>query len=107
MSRCNPDILWSHNDSGDLPALYAIDTHGHYLGKIDILNARAFDWEDIAVFEMHGKPYLLIADTGDNFSIRPTVSLYVLPEPDLRHAYFISERPPTELATVPLKPGHN
>lgn len=86
VSRRNPDVLWSHNDSGDLPTLYAIDTRGKYLGKVDILGASAFDWEDIAAFELNGKSRLLIADVGDNFGIRPQVSLYIITEPDIHKA---------------------
>lgn len=85
-SRRNPQVLWSHNDSGDLPTLYALNTHGHYLGKVDILGANAFDWEDIAAFTHNGKPYLMIADVGDNFGIRPFVTLYILSEPDISQA---------------------
>lgn len=85
-SRRDPNVLWSHNDSGDLPTLYAVNTHGHYLGKVDILGANAFDWEDIAAFTHNGKPCLMIADVGDNFGIRPFVTLYILSEPDIRQA---------------------
>ena len=29
VSRTQPGVLWSHNDSGDAPTLYAIDVKGH------------------------------------------------------------------------------
>jgi len=86
VSRHNPELLWVHNDSGSLPVLYAITTHGRYLGQVDINVSQAVDWEDIAAFKLDGKAYLLIADTGDNFGFRASVSLYLLPEPDITQA---------------------
>lgn len=83
VSRRDSALLWAHNDSGDWPTLYAISTTGKTLGQVDILGARAADWEDIAAFEWRGQPWLLIADTGDNFGIRAQVTLYLLPEPAL------------------------
>ena len=41
-------MLWSHNDSGDAPTLYAIDLKGTLLAKVAVLDAVAIDWEDIA-----------------------------------------------------------
>lgn len=83
VSRHDPELLWAHNDSGDWSTIYAITTQGHYRGRVDILGADALDWEDIAAFEQNGKPWLLIADVGDNFGFRSLSSLYLLPEPDL------------------------
>jgi len=48
-SRKNPGILWVHNDSGDLPRLYAISTAGELIGIYTITGAKARDWEDIAI----------------------------------------------------------
>ena len=48
VSRRQPGVLWSHNDSGDGPNLYAIDLSGRLLATIPVANAAARDWEDIA-----------------------------------------------------------
>jgi len=40
------------------------------------------DWEDLASFELDGKTWLLIADTGDNGGVRKNCTLYVIAEPD-------------------------
>src|SRR5205085_4228948 len=47
-SRRNPDIFWTHNDSGDGPLLYAFDRKGRSRGRWRVTDAQAIDWEDIA-----------------------------------------------------------
>lgn len=91
ISRTQPGVLWSHNDSGDAPNLYAVDMSGKLLGQFKVANALARDWEDIAAgvcpVEMAraGSPQksecLYVADTGDNDQIRPEVTIYVMLEP--------------------------
>ena len=36
VSRTQPGVLWSHNDSGDAPTLYAIDLKGRLLAKVAV-----------------------------------------------------------------------
>ncbi len=73
---------WVNNDSGDAPRLFALDEDGRRLGTLHIDGVEARDWEDIASFEYDGRAWLLIADTGDNYSQRDDVRLHLLPEPD-------------------------
>lgn len=75
------DLLWTHNDSGDAPRLFAVNLAGHCLGAFPLRNARAIDWEDLASFELDGKPYLAVADTGNNQRRRKECQIYVIPEP--------------------------
>jgi hypothetical protein len=97
ISRTQPGVLWSHNDSGDGPNLYAIDVSGKLLAVFRVTGAMARDWEDIAAGpcpadgtapESSAAPSscLFIADTGDNDQVRPDVSIYVVPEPRLSGA---------------------
>ena len=65
-SRLNSEILWTINDSGDDPILYAVSTTGADLGTIKVAGARNRDWEDLASFRLNDTAYLLIADIGDN-----------------------------------------
>ena len=92
-SRLEADLFWVMNDDGP-PRIYAVDSSGADRGRIKLAGASNVDWEDLASFELHGKPYLLVADTGDNNSRRDTVTLYVLEEPDLRR----NNRPKVSLA---------
>ncbi len=74
---------WGLNDSGHAPVLYAFAADGRGQGEVTlgILNT---DWEDLASYsDRDGRAYLAIADTGDNFSFRSFVSIWVLPEPEL------------------------
>ena len=91
VSRTQPGVLWSHNDSGDGPNLYAIDIAGKLLAVFRVTGAMARDWEDIAAGPCPANATtpapatpsscLFIADTGDNDQVRPDVSIYVVPEP--------------------------
>ena len=54
-SRRAPDILWTHDDSGGAPILYAVDTTGRKRGALYLKGASCEDWEDVASFERAGK----------------------------------------------------
>jgi hypothetical protein len=82
-SQRRDDVLWTHNDSGDTPRLFAIDTAGRDLGTIAVEPAEAIDWEDICSATIDGKPCLVVADTGDNQRRRDHATLYIAEEPDL------------------------
>ena len=76
-------LMWVINDGGSKPHVHAIDPTGADLGRLNIADGDNVDWEDIASFELDGKPYLLVADIGDNESRRDALTLYVVAEPDL------------------------
>jgi hypothetical protein len=91
VSRTQPGVLWSHNDSGDGPDLYAIDMSGKLLARITVSNAMARDWEDIAAgpcpaggaAEPSQAECLYVADTGDNNQVRREVTFYIVVEPKI------------------------
>ena len=85
VSRRQVGILWTHNDSGDENRLYAIDLTGEVLATFLVREATNIDWEDIALGPCPGMPQecLYIADTGDNLRRRESVSIYIVPEPDV------------------------
>jgi hypothetical protein len=80
-SRLYPGLLWAINDGGDDPLLYAVGTDGADLGTFRVEGAENFDWEALASFRWRDTAYLLIADVGDNWEQRQTVTLYVVKEP--------------------------
>ncbi len=82
-SRRSSDMLWTHNDSGNQPVLYAIGTDGRLRGKVRIKGVKNVDWEDIAAFSLDGQSWLLIADVGDNGGRRRDCVLHVIAEPDI------------------------
>ena len=81
-SARRPGLFWAVNDSGNAPVLYALDEQGRDLGTVKVAGASNRDWEDIASFALDGKPYLLIADTGDNAAQYRHSRLYVVEEPE-------------------------
>ncbi len=95
-SRRDPDVLWTFNDSGGKPVIFAMGTDGKDLGSFRIEGAKNRDWEDMAAFRREGAPYLLIADVGDNRGTWDYVTLYVVREPEIRRP--ASPKPPA----VPL-----
>ena len=84
-SHRRPDLLWTHNDSGGETAVYAMTTAGSLVASVR-LNGLAIinlDWEDMTSFTLEGKPYLLVGDIGDNNAFRPTLTYYLLEEPEI------------------------
>lgn len=81
VSRRFRNLLWTHNDSGDAPRLYAFDAKGRNVATVQVLGAGAYDWEDMSSATLRGTPFLVIADAGDNDRIRPYASIYLLEEP--------------------------
>lgn len=81
-SRCQPNVYWTHNDSGNGPMLFAIDGAGAQVGVWNVSGARNRDWEDIASFkDASGKCFVLIGDIGDNDLERAELSVYRVAEP--------------------------
>ena len=80
-SKCQADVFWTHNDSGDENFIYAINSAGDNLGTFRVLNAVNDDWEDIAEIKgTDGKCYVYIGDIGNNGK-RESYTIYRIPEP--------------------------
>jgi len=63
------------NDSGGDPVLYSFDPHTPYTYQTHFVkNAVNIDWEDIA----YGNNRIFIADVGNNYGIRDTLTIYCL-----------------------------
>lgn len=83
VSHHNTGVFFSINDSGNEPRLFAFDEQGGDLGSWPITYPGFHDFEDLSAFELDGERYLVVADTGDNFYWRPTLTLLVIREPDM------------------------
>ncbi|MES2731621.1 MAG: hypothetical protein V4714_07730 [Bacteroidota bacterium] len=85
-SRSDNNVFWIHNDSGDQPRMFALDSTGHFYASnryknyegITIAGATNVDWEDITT---DNKGNVVIADFGNNGNDRKDLLLYVIPEP--------------------------
>lgn len=80
-SRAHRDALWMLDDGGNAARVFAVSKRGSKLATVRIAGVANTDWEDIAAFDMDGRHYLLIADTGDNGGLRRTLQLHVVEEP--------------------------
>ena len=80
-SRQHPGLYWAINDSGNTAQLHLMDGKGQHQASVDVLGAKNVDWEDLASFDLDGRHYLLVADTGDNGGIRQDLALHVFEEP--------------------------
>src|SRR5215203_4820450 len=59
-SECQ-DVLWTHNDAGNGPFIFAMSPDGKHLGTWRVENAANVDWESIATFkDSTGKCFLII-----------------------------------------------
>lgn len=81
LSRKNKNILFTINDSGSKPILYAYDLNGILRGEFDIRTAKNKDWESLATLNFNNEPHILVADVGDNDQKRKDVELYLIKEP--------------------------
>lgn len=81
VSRRNPGIVWTINDSGNPAELIATDTLGRMRGRITLEGASNTDWEEVALGGCGERQCVYIADAGDNAETRPSVELYRLEEP--------------------------
>ena len=91
VSRTQPGVLWAHNDSGDTPTLYAIDSEGHAARESrgarrggDRLGRhcrRSLPRTTSATTHC-----LYIADTGNNSRARDVLTVYIVDEPSISGA---------------------
>jgi hypothetical protein len=84
LSRTQTGVLWTHNDSGDVPRILAISADGTLRAELRVTGADNVDWEDIALGRAPGgggTENLYIADIGDNEQRRSRVVVYSVPEP--------------------------
>jgi hypothetical protein len=107
LSRSQPGVLWTHNDSGDRPRVLAVAADGRLLGDVALTGAENVDWEDVAIGRgpasvagarrrsgatapagARRRPSatapagaLFVADIGDNLARRASVAVYRVAEP--------------------------
>lgn len=82
VSKCQPNVFWTHNDSGDGPFIFAIGSKGESLGTWKVQGATNLDWEDIAEFkDTSGKCFIYIGEIGNNGGKRAEQAVYRVAEP--------------------------
>jgi hypothetical protein len=82
MSRRAAGVVWTHNDSGNPPLLYAVGRDGSTVATARVSGAANVDWEAIAPLTGRDGGHLLaIGDFGDNTASRSRIEIDVVPEP--------------------------
>ncbi len=80
-STVREGVFWTFEDSGNEPALYAMDSTGRDLGTVRVANAVNEDWEAIAGGPCGDGRCLYIGDVGDNLELRRSRVIYRVREP--------------------------
>src|SRR5262245_59758024 len=81
ISRRDPNVLWSLNDSG-APLIMALNPSGDLLSRVRITGANVNDWEDVTVAPCGNQSCLYSADTGNGAGTqRNDVVIYRVREP--------------------------
>jgi hypothetical protein len=92
-SRSQPGVLFTINDSGNEPVLFALDTTGAFRGRWKIREATNRDWEaasrgpctrwTAADSVRASQSCLFIGDVGDNEAQKASLTVYQLAEPSV------------------------
>ncbi len=82
-SALHSNVMWVHNDSGDVARLYALSLKTcDVVGELTLRNVNARDFEGIARgVDQRGRAVLWVGDIGDNLDSWESVAVYRVPEP--------------------------
>lgn len=88
-----PNMLWTHNDSGDSPRLFLINHNGVSAAQFVLKGAENRDWEDIATGPgpEDETSYIYVGDIGDNRARHEVKTIYRIKEPQLSSATEITD----------------
>jgi hypothetical protein len=74
----NSNAFWVHNDSGDLPVIFKIDSSGNIIDSVFLDSVTHTDFEDITKDNSNN---LYIGDFGNNNHNRTNLVIYKIPTP--------------------------
>lgn len=77
-SDLHPGVLYTQNDMGNAPEVFALNADGSTAAVLTLAGARNVDWEDIAVADDR----VYVGDTGGGRTERDTISVLAFDEPD-------------------------
>ncbi|MES2640670.1 MAG: hypothetical protein V4850_14340 [Myxococcota bacterium] len=104
VSRQNPGILWTHEDSGGAADLYALDFTGATVATLHVEGVENDDWEDIAIGPCDTGWCLVIGDIGTRGTDRSEFAVLVIEEPLLDGTMELSAVPEVRPFTYPDLP---
>jgi hypothetical protein len=73
-----PGYYWTHNDSGNKPEVYLLDSNAKLVSTIHLKGMFNRDWEDIAegVGPDPNKQYVYVGDIGNNVKLGVDIMVY-------------------------------
>jgi hypothetical protein len=75
-------VIWTNNDSGNPPVLFALSRNGSVRTELAVQDVPNVDWEAIgSTRTASGAPALAIADIGDNTASRSEIEVDIVLEP--------------------------
>jgi hypothetical protein len=81
-SLLHPGVLWTHNDSGNPPRIYAIDPNGSTTATLTLSAEPNVDWEAIATVRSRaGGAWIAVGDIGDNNAQHSSIRIALVREP--------------------------
>lgn len=85
VSRQHPNTVWTVNDSGSIPVVYAVSTRtGKTRAVLRMQGIDVRDTEALALLDdTAGRAWLCVADIGDNRAVRASVVLRLVREPSV------------------------
>jgi hypothetical protein len=103
-SRCQRDVFWTHNDSGNKAFIFAINSKGKKLATFSVTGAENKDWEGMAAFKnAKGACFLYVGDIGNNERVKSEFKIYRFREPQVSESSVNSSKKnplPTDAAEV-------
>lgn len=81
LSASRAGLMWTHNDRGNEPVLFALDSMSAVVGQVRITSSAITDWEDIEAAACATGRCLYIADIGDNDGRRAEIAIHEVTEP--------------------------
>lgn len=101
VSRQNPGILWTHEDSGGAADLYALDVTGATVATLHVEGVENDDWEDLAIGPCDRGWCLVVGDIGTRGTDRAEFAVLVVEEPLLDGTVELSAAPEVRRFTYP------
>ncbi|MBD3276011.1 MAG: hypothetical protein GF372_11910, partial [Candidatus Marinimicrobia bacterium] len=104
-SAKNSGILWVHNDGGNPPNIFAMDSEGGHVATFRLEGVNNRDWEDMALGPgpQNNQSYLYIGDIGDNNGAYGQIYVHRIPEPSVNAGDAPYQRTITDFETITLQ----
>lgn len=78
------NLIWTLEDSGNKPQLYALNKKGKIKNTLSVTNAKNIDWEDLTS-DKEGNLY--IGDFGNNQNVRQDLCIYKISKDSLSNTH--------------------